>query len=180
MTEEHTLWITLYAHTKYIHQKVMKHFFENTSQAIITAWKPNSDFVKINQTYFWKSYKPLIGTEWSFKDSDPRKATALIFMLIILQWPNVQFSNFTKMHKLITQNKNSMIQITSRLRYHVPNFSPIFMAVLSEPAYIYNGITDNPFFIGRPSCYKTNINIVGQIWYAGKQTSIKILIHRII
>lgn len=29
-------------------------FLKNTSQAIITAWKPNSDFVKIKQTYFWK------------------------------------------------------------------------------------------------------------------------------
>ena len=30
-------------------------FLKNTSQVIITAWTPNSDFVKKNQTYFWKS-----------------------------------------------------------------------------------------------------------------------------
>lgn len=46
------------------------------------------------------------------------------------------FLTLQKMHKLIIQNKNSMTQITSRLRYYVPNFSPIFMAVLSEPAYL--------------------------------------------
>lgn len=57
-------------------------------------------------------------------------------MLTLLYWPNVQFPNLKKMHKLIIQNKNSMTQITSRLRYYVPNFSPIFMAVLSEPAYL--------------------------------------------
>lgn len=75
-------------------KKAFNVFFKNTSQVIITACKTTREFVKINQIS--ESCKTPMGIKWSFKDSESRKETALIFMLIILQWPNVQPSNFTK------------------------------------------------------------------------------------